>query len=364
MTVTQLANRVGLSRNTITNYESGKTEPSASDLVRLADALGCQMSEFLGAGEVTPPPRFAFRAHAALRKEPAVLVAARRLLRAYVEIEEITDTRLAGQLRRFNGDSDRPLLDRDIETAAQTLRQTCGLHDAGPENIASVLESLGVRCVFFRHDSTGLEAISAIQGEMAIVLLRDRDRNIERTIFSGAHELGHLVLHPYLFSAEPEEEEDRNSDYEREADMFAGCFLVPSDELIRIWRGERLERLPLLHALLLLKRTFHVSFHCLFRRVIDLELAQKEYPVFIKEIKRHLGIRGKATMEELEPEPLKPESLYRTTRFQRLVCSAFLQSLIGVAKVAEMFQVSVEEAKEIASKWVRPEDVLVDDRTV
>jgi len=363
MTVAQLANRVGLSRNTVTNYESGKTEPSASDLVRLADALGCQVSEFLGIGEVAPPPRFAFRAHAPLRKDPGLLVTARKWLRAYVEIEEITDTRLSGQLRRFHGDADRQLPDREIETAAQTLRQTCGLHDAGPENIASVLESLGVRCIFIRHDSKGLEGISAIQGEFAIVLLRDRERNIERTIFSGAHELGHLVLHPHLFSAEPEEE-DADRDYEREADMFAGCFLVPSDELVRIWREERLDRLDLLHALLLLKRTFHVSFHCLFRRANDLGLAREGYPVFINRIKHYLGIPGKATMEELEPEPLEPEALYRTTRFERLVCSAFLQDLIGVAKVAEMLQVSVEEAKEITSEWVRPKDVLVDDGVV
>ena len=34
MTVAQLASRIGVSRNTITNYEAGKTEPSTSDLRR------------------------------------------------------------------------------------------------------------------------------------------------------------------------------------------------------------------------------------------------------------------------------------------------------------------------------------------
>ena len=44
MTVAQLAGRIGLHRNTITNYEAGKTEPSSSALVDIAGALGCHPS--------------------------------------------------------------------------------------------------------------------------------------------------------------------------------------------------------------------------------------------------------------------------------------------------------------------------------
>ena len=43
--------------------------------------------------------------------------------------------------------------------------------------------------------------------------------------------------------------------------------------------------------------------------------------------------------------PLEPEALYRSTRFQRLVNSAFLQSLISTTKVAELLQVTVDEAQ-------------------
>lgn len=354
MTVAQLANRVGLSRNTITNYESGKTEPSASDLVRLADALGCQVAEFLGAGEVAPPPRFAFRAHAPLRKDPSIIVSARKFLRAYAEIEEITEARLCDRLRPFVCNSNGSLREREIEALAEDLRQTCGLHDCGPENIASVLESLGVRCLFFSFDLPGLDGISAIQGEMVFTMLKDSDRNMERIIFSGAHELGHLVLHPYLFTAE-DTELDRSADFEKEANKFAGCFLVPSNELVRIWREDRLCRLPLFHALLLLKRVFHVSYWCLFHRVKDLQLTDMEWPAFMNHTKACMGVTGKAKVKDLEPEPLESKALYRTTRFQLLVRSAFIQELIGVAKVAEMLQRSVEEAQELTAQWLRPE---------
>ncbi|MCI0456001.1 MAG: hypothetical protein L0Z62_03350 [Gemmataceae bacterium] len=71
--------------------------------------------------------------------------------------------------------------------------------------------------------------------------------------------------------------------------------------------------------------------------------------------KAHLGVRGKAKVEDLEPEPLESQTLYRTTRFQLLIRSAFVQDLIGVSKVAEILQVSVEEAQEFTTKWLRPE---------
>jgi Zn-dependent peptidase ImmA (M78 family)/transcriptional regulator with XRE-family HTH domain len=362
MSVAKLAKQIEVSRNTITNYESGRTEPTASHLIAIGRALGSSIGELLGSGSVAHIPRFAFRSHAALRKDPLILARARNFLRAYAEIEEITGARLCVTLRQYVCDTGGSLGDRDIETAAETMRQTCGLRDTGPENIARVLEGVGVRCLFFDHDSKGLDGISTVQDDMLLILLRDRKKNIERTIFSGAHELGHLVLHPHLFTTDSDAE-DTSRDYEKEADKFAGYLLVPSDELLRVWREERLDRLPVFHSLLLLKRVFHVSFHCLYRRIFDLNLSKMEYPAFIATIKGHLGILGKAAMEDLEPEPLKPEALYRSTRFQRLVTSAFLQRLISITKVAELLQVTVDEAVKITEGWLTPE-YEVEERSV
>jgi hypothetical protein len=80
---------------------------------------------------------------------------------------------------------------------------------------------------------------------------------------------------------------------------------------VRIWKEERLNKLSLFNALILLKRVFHVSFHCLYRRVTDLHLARTVEPgIFINQIKRQLGIVGPARMEDLEPDPLNPDVLY------------------------------------------------------
>lgn len=353
MTVAALASKIDVSRNTLTNYEAGKTEPTAGDLVRLSEELGCSVSELLGVGNIAPTPRFAFRAHAPLRKDSSVTVLARKFLRAYAEIESITETRLGDRLRPFVNGTNGSLKEREIEGIAEDLRQNCGLSDCGPENIASVLESLGVRCLFFNFDSPGLDGISAIQGDMMLTMLKDSECNTERIIFSAAHELAHLVLHPFLFT-ENSDARDEDRDFEKEANIFAGSFLVPSNELVRIWREDRLSRLPLFHALLLLKRVFHVSYWSLFYRAKALQLTTVDWPAFMAMTKAHMGITGKASIKDLEPEPIDNRSLYRTTRFELLVRSAFIQELIGVAKVAEMMQISVEKAQEKTAHWLRP----------
>jgi Zn-dependent peptidase ImmA (M78 family)/DNA-binding XRE family transcriptional regulator len=358
MTVIQLARHLGVSRNTVANYEGGRTEPSASELVRLADALGCTIQDLLGGPAAVAPPRFAFRAHKKLREDPGVIRIARKYLRAYIEIEAITEARLTGELTRWELDQESSS-QRWIEAVAADLRKISNIRDTGPENIASTLESMGVRCLFFDYEGRGLDGVSVEQGGMRLVLLHNRAKGVERTISSAAHELGHLVLHPNLFTQDPEEEAT-DRDYEDEANYFAGCFLVPTDELVRVWHEEHLRRLPLVDALLLLKRVFHVSFWFLFKRTSQVGLTDVKYPLLVNQVKKHLGIDGPATWDNLEPEPLPAQSLCRSTRFERLVRSAFIQDKIGPAKVAEVLQITVDDAHKLTESWLRPPNEFVE----
>lgn len=226
LTVTRLARLLGVNRNTIANYESGRTEPTANDLLKLAEALGCDLMDLLSESPRPRASRFAFRAHSILLKDPHITMMARKYLRAYREIEEITGIQLTPRLPRFPIDPEEPPFVPWIEMATDRVRESSGLRDCGPENLVTALESLGVRCLFFRYEGKGLEGLSALQDDMPLMMLRDRDKAIERTIFSGAHELGHLVLHPYLFVSNPDEG-DNGHDSEKEADQFAGYYLVP-----------------------------------------------------------------------------------------------------------------------------------------
>src|SRR5712691_10223141 len=127
LTVHQLAQQLGVNRNTITNYESNKTEPSVNDLVRLAATLGCDLGGLLPGMPRAQVPRFAFRAHKVLATDPHIKATARKYLRAYMEIEEILDTTLALRLPRYQLEGETPWLERRIEGLANRVSKSCGI---------------------------------------------------------------------------------------------------------------------------------------------------------------------------------------------------------------------------------------------
>ena len=353
MHVKQLAETIGVSRNTITNYENGSTTPGSSDIILVAKAVGCDLLELLSDAGTESKPRFAFRALKAHKRNPRLIVAAKKFFKAYCEIEEITQTKLVSKLPGFS--PKKEISERQIEVMANSLRRSCGIADSGPESITHVIEGLGVRCLFFHYEE-GIDGLSARNDAMTMILLRHQERGIERVIFSAAHELGHLVLHPELFTGKAIKDEKY---YELEANMFAGYFLAPTDDLLTIWEREGLASLPPVYALIHLKKVFKVSFWCLFERARQEQLLHVKYGTLINQLKKILGIVGKARMKELEPAPMHAHDVWQSTRFCRLVRSAFLQDLIGISKVAEFMQITVDRAKEITAQWMVPDSELV-----
>lgn len=51
LTQLELATLSSLSRNTILNFESGKRSPKLVDLMKIANALNCKVSELVDGGE-------------------------------------------------------------------------------------------------------------------------------------------------------------------------------------------------------------------------------------------------------------------------------------------------------------------------
>ncbi len=359
LTQIQLARAIGVNRNTIVNYENGRTEPNSKDLVKIVNTLGCSIMDMFSEKQSEQAPKFAFRAHKKLKSDPKIIAMARKYLNSYIEIEEIRNSKIQIKIPQCDLSPEaKENPDRWLENAACEVKEKCGGEGINYQNISKFLENIGIRPLFFKSNQSGIDALSVLYDDMALMMIRDRDRAVERTIFSVAHELGHLVLHPHLFTNKPDDTEN-DRDYEKEADIFAGYFLVPRNELYRIWQQEHLNRLPVFNALVLLKRYFGVSFWCLFRRLTQESLTTITYKALIVEVKRKLGIRVKTIMENLEPEPIQVSTLNKSYRFGRLIYAAFINEEISVSKVAEMFQIRIDEAQEMTGRWLNNKSEMV-----
>ena len=112
------------------------------------------------------------------------------------------------------------------------------------------------------------------------------DISVERRIFTAAHELGHLLLHPRAYDVAQVEE---HTDEEKEADLFASHFLMPSGVFQSEWRDT--SGLPFVDRVLHVKRIFRVSYQTVLFRLGESRFADPSevWMIFRVEWKRRSG---------------------------------------------------------------------------
>lgn len=219
LTKAELARHSRRTPRTIADYETGRTEPDARTVERLADVLKFPVKFFYQPLAATMPRDAAsFRALSKMTaKQAGAALAVGTLGIALNEwVEE-----------RFNlPDADIPDLQPGIinaEGAAELVRARWGLGMSPISNVLHLLELHGVRAFSLADECREVDAFSAWVGSTPYICLATY-KTAERAIFDAAHELGHLVLHRDHASPRGRKEE-------RDADTFASCFLMPSDDV-------------------------------------------------------------------------------------------------------------------------------------
>lgn len=291
-TLEALASAMGgqLTKQALSKYETGKSQPRPTVLVALAQALGVRASELFGEPDYSIEC-LQYRTRAPLHP------------RSKERVEATLSYRLEQRLRledRLNAGR-RPLLPErprgvrtlpDAEDAARLIRKTWSLGTGPIPNFTEVLErqSIHVFEISGDGDFDGLAATArdADGGLRAVGIAENPDTDGDRQRFNLAHELGHVTLRP---SAELDEEAVAN--------RFAGALLVP-DSLVYDEVGRKRSELSW-DELLLLKQSWGVSVQCILHRLRDLEvISQSHYKWWWREIEA-LGYR-KVERERLPRE--------------------------------------------------------------
>ncbi|MER5477007.1 XRE family transcriptional regulator [Streptomyces sp. NPDC002734] len=213
MTIVELARRLDVSAQSLSNYEHGRQKPAHQTLVKISNILGFPLDFFEGeAVEEIPSDSVAFRARSKLtagRRDVALSVG-----RLAVELEELISSRFRLP------EADLPSLDKpDPENAAEMLRSRWGLGQAPISNMVHLLESKGVRVFSLAPEYAEIDAFSFWRDKTPFVFLNTL-KSAERSRFDAAHELGHLVMHGPVRSLV-------GAQAEQEANAFASAFLMP-----------------------------------------------------------------------------------------------------------------------------------------
>ena len=213
-----------------------------------------------------------------------------------------------------------------------------------------------------RRDSFFGLSVGPDDGGPAVVVNTWDRISVERWIFTAAHELGHLLLHPAEYDRGATE---LQADTEREADGFASEFLMPETAFTSAW--DQTEGHTLLVRVLKVKRMFRVSYKTVLYRLVASRRATSEvWSAFQLQHRRYFG----DTLRKAdEPVALKetefawqwgrseePDRLSRhdfvDDRLSSLVRRALHGGHISLGRGAEILGLSRDEMRQRTREWV------------
>lgn len=227
----ELAAKVGISRQAISAYEMGGKVPEPSTMRAISEILEQPISFFTNEspGSFGPFSANFFRKTGAdtKRRNAACSVYAQwfgQTAFAFDEVANFPAVDLPFFEPRQTGENSYS--EEEIEDIAEAVRQHFGLGLGPISNVVRLLETKGVIVCRLELAGENVEAFSFWNGARPFVFLASDKSSAARSRFDAAHELGHLVLHRWIG---PEELEDkaRQKKIEAEADHFASAFLLP-----------------------------------------------------------------------------------------------------------------------------------------
>ncbi|MDU6036940.1 MAG: XRE family transcriptional regulator [Clostridium butyricum] len=238
-TLTELSDLTDISKQSISLYENKKNIPEPERVQILAKALDFPIDFFFQRDEIeTRTDATYFRALLSTNKKDRtkqmikleVLAKIFKVLNEYIEfpVLQVPDI----EFNSFNDDMEPDDERNKIEKLAIELREYWNIGNEPIVNFRYLLESKGILVTSFDAQQEKIDAFSqrvnVDDNEIFIIAVSNSNQSDARARFDMAHELGHILLHPWSEDLESLTREEFKA-RERQANTFAGAFLLPKN---------------------------------------------------------------------------------------------------------------------------------------
>ena len=343
-----LADDAGLSLPAIKSLELAKSEPRMRTMQAIAKALDVKLQELFQPVRELRTVRF--RSAKRMQNRENVLAEVARWLDDFNFLEESLNKKMPFSLGAVRRQCSR---DRLAE-AAGLCRKKLGLKVTEPiHDICGLLEHAGVKVfpVPMASDSFFGLSVGEEDGGPAVVVNVWERISVERRIFSAAHELGHLMLHPDAYDVN---KVDESKEEEQEADRFAGHFLMPNEGFRKEWNEAA--GLHFVDRVFKVKRIFRVSYKTVLSRLLEEGAVDKSiWMKFNMAYQQHFNRKLSFKEEPMGIDPAEPFGMQRfdfyEDRFKRLTREAVEKDKISLSRGAEMLRIGIEEMQDLLQNW-------------
>lgn len=325
LTKQSLVQSTGLSRRSLAGFFAGENEPKPDSAQRLADALDFPVRFFyISEFRAIPATAPSFRARSSMtRRQRDQAFAAGEL---GLCLSHWIDERF-----RLPPVDIASHDDEDPEAAAMAVRARWDLGFRPIKNMVRLLEAHGARVYALAEDMKQVDAYSFWSPSRQPFVFLNMSKSAERSRMDAAHELGHLVMHPWGGTL-------RSAHKESQANRFASALLMPAGSVLA-----RVPRNPPLAQIVRAKAYWKVSASALTYRLQQAGLLSDAQR---KQLWADIGYTGYRTNE---PNPLNRETSLALAQ----VFGHLRRRHVSVMRIADEIAVNPEDLTRLLRGLVR-----------
>ena len=324
MSLQDLADRIGVSKQMISKYEKGDSIPQSKMLIKLAKALEVKMDYFFSPssvelGEINFRKKNSF----SIKKINALKEKIKIELSNYLEIENIL---------QINNSFKNPLERRkvstinDIEGIVSELRTEWKIGFDPIHNIIQLLEDKEIKIIEINEPENNFDGLATIINGKYPVIVLNKSFSVERKRFTLLHELGHLLLE--LPECDVKFEENI-------CNRFAAEFLFPQNLVIKEF-GNKRDSISL-RELVEVQKKYGISIRAIIYRLKDANIfSENRLTEFYKKLNFNPTLKKEIDQERFQSSEV-------SHRYEQLVYRALSQELISSSKAASLLNVNINE---------------------
>ncbi len=296
LSLSELSGLTEITKQSLSLYENGTINPDINKLFLISKALNFPIDYFMCEDNFSVKTESTyFRSLLSTSKIARTAQSVRiefiaklyETLIEYVDFPNRNFPNITFTEREYNNDNgaDESWETEEIDNIAAKCRRFWGIGNEPISNLQEVVESNGIIVTSLDTNENEIDAFSQrtiINNNSVYIIVLNSSKNYVRARFDLAHELGHILLHPWSENIEElSKQEFKNR--EAQANKFAGAFLLPKESF-----GNDISHYPTkLDFYVHLKDKWNVSIQAMIYRAHQLEIiTTSQYQYLMRQVSK------------------------------------------------------------------------------
>lgn len=326
LSLQEVADSIGVSKQMINKYEQGKSVPTSEKLIALSKLFNQKIDYFFRKPEVAIGEiSFRKKSKFSNKKVNALKEEIRIQIENYLYIENTCNVAVA----LFNPLQELVINSEvDIKNAVKTLRTTWDIGQDAIHNIIDLLEDNNIKVIEVDDETGNFDGLATIIGDKYHVIVINKNMQIERKRFTLLHELAHLLLPISNFEIKQRE---------KYCNAFASEMLLP-EHIAKFEFGDRRNNIAF-EELKNIQEKFGISISAVVYKLGDIKIMSQERV-------KGFYIRLNANKElKVLVDKSRFDGVEQSNRYENLVYRAVSEELISISKASSLLQISLEDLK-------------------